>query len=187
MTFLFNKMMQVNLFDDSSKTCYCCKKVKLKLDFHKHQQMKDGRLNICKACCVQANQKRRAQNPNSRKEERERARVRFGRMTRQEYFEKLRANSKGRDISINKYAHKRRLQTDRTKITELDEFAFEEAIRLKKLRKSTTKIEWHLDHIVPLNHKTTCGLHNAFNFQVVPAKWNMAKKNSNMNKYFAGV
>ena len=120
MTFLFNKMMQASLFDDSSKTCYSCKKVKLKLDFHIHKQMRDGRLNICKSCSNIGNQKRRAQNPNSRKEERERMRLRTGRMTRQEYFEKRRANSKGREISINKYAHKRRLQTNKINTTELD-------------------------------------------------------------------
>jgi hypothetical protein len=184
MTLLFDKEKQLNLFDNSSKTCYCCKQTKVKLDFHKNKMMRDGYINLCKSCFYDGQNKRRLENPNSRKQERDRLRDRLGHMTRQEYFEKRLLNAKGRKASNNQYAHKRRLKLEKFEFTELDQFVFNEASKLKELRKEATGFDWHIDHIVPLNHKNACGLHNAYNFQVVPAKWNLKKRHTNMNKYF---
>ena len=55
-------------------------------------------------------------------------------------------------------------------------------IDLEKL----TGVKHHVDHIVPLNHKDACGLHTAANWQVVPAEWNMAKGNRNMEEFIIG-
>lgn len=68
-------------------------------------------------------------------------------------------------------------------MSELDEFAFEEAINLCKLREQATGFSWHVDHTVPLNHRQASGLHVAANFQVVPAWWNFQKKNTNMDEF----
>jgi len=172
------------LFDNLEKTCYSCKQTKVKSDFHKHKMMRDGYLNLCKSCFYEQSKERRLKNPNSRKEEYIRLRNRLGFMTRQEYFAKKRLNAKGRKVSSNQYAHKRRAKVNKFEFTELDQFVFEEAIKLRELRKKATGFDWHVDHIVPLNHKNACGLHNAYNLQVVPAKWNLKKQCSNMNKYF---
>lgn len=186
MNFLFDKRMQLDLFDNSSKTCYSCKQTKAKSNFHLHKMMRDGCLNICKVCFYDGQKKRRLENPNSRKQEHDRLRDRLGHMTRQEYFAKRLLNAKGRKASSNQYAHRRRLKLEKFEFTELDQFVFNEATNLKELRKKATGFDWHIDHIVPLNHKNACGLHNAYNFQVVPAKWNLTKRHSNMNKYFGG-
>jgi hypothetical protein len=60
---------------------------------------------------------------------------------------------------------------------ELDEFVIHEAAALCRLRKKTTGIKWHIDHIVPLQSKIVCGLHIGCNIQVIPAIQNHKKSN----------
>lgn len=165
------------------KTCFKCKCTKQLLSFHKHSGMKDGHLNKCKECVVKDVAEWRLKNPDARQKEHARIRAKKGFQTQQEYFEKRKQNAKGRKYSSNMYAHKRRLQIEKTTLTELDELVFCEAVDVRDRRKQLTNFDWHIDHIVPLNNKNACGLHNAFNWQVVPADWNVKKKHTNMNKF----
>lgn len=164
------------------KTCIRCKQTKELSAFHKHKGMKDGRLNKCAVCVKECVDEWRLKNPEARKKEHARRREKEGFLPRKE-FNKLRSeNAMGRKYSALKYTNKRRTQTEFK--NEFDEFVFQEAFKLRETRKEMTGIDWHIDHIVPLNHKQACGLHNAYNFQVVPAAWNVKKRHSNMDVYF---
>jgi len=66
---------------------------------------------------------------------------------------------------------------------ELTDFVVEEMRNLADLRKETFGTEWHIDHIVPLNHPEACGLHLYTNLQLVPAQWNLKKGNRDMTEY----
>lgn len=169
------------------KKCYSCLETKDLTCFYKHKGMKDGHLNLCKACHYAKVKENRKANPNSRKEEWARHRIKNGLKTREEYFQYRKENAVGQKIRSKRYSHKRRLQTNNYVFTEFDEFVQTEAYILIGLREKSTNIKWNLDHIIPLNYKEACGLHTAFNFQVVPASWNFKKGNRNMDTWIAGV
>lgn len=166
------------------KTCIRCNQNKAFEAFHKHKAMKDGRLNKCAECVVKDVAEWRRKNPDSRKKENARLREKHNKMTRQEYFAKRAKNKIGRKASSLKYAYKRRRLEEKTFQQEFDEFVFEEAALLCKLREKATGFKWHIDHIVPMMHKKASGLNTAFNLQVVPASWNIRKGNRNMDEYF---
>lgn len=166
------------------KTCIRCNITKSLDSFHKHKGMKDGHLNKCSVCVKECVVEWRLLNPDARKIERENLRKKNNKLTREQYLAKRKKNAIGRNASSLKYAYKRRRLEEKMFVSELDEFVFEEAAKLCKLREKATGFKWHIDHIVPMMHKKACGLNTAYNLQVVPASWNVQKGNRNMNTYF---
>jgi hypothetical protein len=169
---------------DMKKLCFKCKCEKPLTSFHKHKQMKDGHLNKCAECVVKDVDAWRTKHPDCRAKEHARIREKQGFQTMDEYQAKRKKNAKGRNVINLQYAHKRRVQQERHTVSELDELVFIEACDVRNRRKQITGFDWHIDHIVPINYKNACGLHNAFNLQVVPASWNLKKKHTNMNEFW---
>lgn len=163
------------------KPCIRCKQKKPLTEFHKHKKMKDGHLNKCRACVLKDVAEWRKKNPDYRKKEYAKKALKKGIKPRSEYLKGLKETAIGRKASALKYNHKRRMQVEVS--CELTEFVFEEMCSLRELRKEATGFDWHIDHIVPLNHKKACGLHNYNNLQLVPAWWNVKKGNRNMNQW----
>lgn len=166
------------------KTCIRCVEQKPLEAFHKHNGMKDGRINKCKTCVLECVKEWRKNNPQARKKEHERKWKREGRQTREEYLASRFPNPIGRKVSSLKYAHKRRRLEEKMFKSELDEFTFHEAAHLCQIRNEVTGFKWHIDHIVPMLHKQACGLNSYANLQVVPAIWNVRKNNKSMVSYW---
>ena len=60
---------------------------------------------------------------------------------------------------------------------EFTKFVTSEAHKLRELRNKTTKIKWHVDHIIPLKGTLVSGLHIWNNLRVIPKQLNLAKGN----------
>lgn len=154
--------------------CICCGETKAVDQFYKHKYMASGRLNKCIACCRQycrdLYQRHVGEGRRSRSAPRK-----VGRAPR-----KLLPGNK-------RYGDQRRSRKQVTKRTELDRFVVREADLLALSRTAATGVRWHVDHIIPLNHRRASGLHNAFNVQVVPARWNIQKSNRHSLDFWSGA
>jgi len=58
-----------------------------------------------------------------------------------------------------------------------NEFYMREAYALAQMRTKMFGFTWHVDHSVPLNSRTVCGLHTHDNLQVIPSAENLRKGN----------
>lgn len=68
-----------------------------------------------------------------------------------------------------------KLQATPKWLTADDYWMLEEIYSLVELRTKVTGIQWHADHIVPLQGKTVCGLHVPWNLRVITAAENWSK------------
>lgn len=60
---------------------------------------------------------------------------------------------------------------------ELTDLVAIEAADLCVKREAATGFEWHVDHMIPLQARTACGLHTWANLQVIPQSLNLKKHN----------
>jgi len=83
---------------------------------------------------------------------------------------------KNRDL-LNLWDANRRAKEKRATPSWANQFFIAEAYHLAKLRRQVCGGDWHVDHIVPLQGDTVCGLHVEHNLRVIPGTENMRKSN----------
>ena len=179
------------------KTCNKCGEAKDTGLFYANKRMKDGVNTFCIVCHKADNLQRKTKNRTNpefkaaelayKKEYRERTveeRAVYMAQWREENRERI--NQYGREYRKQRKAHynflcqQRKIDLmNRTPLwlTDEDKWLMEQAYELAGLRQQATKIEWHVDHIVPLRGQTVSGLHVPFNLRVIPRAENQRKSN----------
>jgi hypothetical protein len=77
---------------------------------------------------------------------------------------------------LNNLSASRRAATPKW-LTAIDRAMIREFYDLAKARETQTGIKYHVDHIIPVNGKSVCGLHVPWNLQILSRSENCAKKN----------
>ena len=188
------------------KKCAKCKEEKLFIDFNKNKSKKDGFATECKSCTKKYNSayyninkdELLSQMQNYREINKDNLAVRS-----QEYYlenrDKILTNVQkyyeaNRDtclIRMQEYnrnnpskvsAHKAKYRAAKFQATPswltIDDYRkIEEFYMISQQLHLSTCEEYHVDHIVPLQGKTVCGLHVPWNLRIIPAKENLSKSN----------
>ncbi len=87
------------------------------------------------------------------------------------------ASNKARRASMNAKRRARELRATVGWGDDLTSFVAEQAYDLAKRREAATGFGWQVDHMIPLQARTACGLHVWNNLQVIPARLNNSKLN----------
>lgn len=170
------------------KQCTKCHEVKPLFDFHKHKQYPGGLHYQCKLCrnaWADANRDKinlRASlyRQNNREKLAEANRISYSlnkdrERARQKEYARLSPEKVTAKTAKRKAAKLRAIPPWLTKEQHAEiAYCYQEAFALRLY----TGQEYHVDHIVPLQGKTVCGLHVPWNLQVVSASYNLKKGNS---------
>ena len=164
-----------------TKVCFSCKVEKSSVSFNKNGARKDGLHSYCKVCVALKRNKDNEQRYYSENKEKYRGNLlRWQRTNR----DKTRASSRkyyddNRSEEVARSAEKRvkRNLARPASLTKEQSDEIKNFYWLARDLKAVTGEEYHVDHIVPLNGKTICGLHVPWNLQVLPADINLSKGN----------
>jgi len=140
------------------KECSTCKETKSYTEFYKCNRYKDNHFGQCKFCI---NEKRKERRNRINQKQRT-----YYQNNKQYYITKGRLRAKGIRQAKPKW-----LTTDH-------KWVIDEIYELRDLRSSITRVEHHVDHIVPLKGKHCCGLHVPWNLRVITAEENLSKSNT---------
>lgn len=137
-----------------------------------------GKKSVC-AVCAKENKKayppseKSREKQNKRLRDRRKANIKAFRARERLWRQNNRAKVKAKKLRYNK-------ATENATPTWLTDEQWDEmnAIYARARRKTEeTGIEYHVDHIVPLQGEEICGLHVPWNLRAVPAKINLKKSN----------
>lgn len=143
------------------KVCKGCKITKSFDSFSVEKRNKtDGRRSKCKVCLCRENSEWQKKN----------------KLKRNEYYRLYRKTAKGKAFHNNHNA-RRRSRQKKFSLTDLQKKQINK-IYSKCAEYRAMGLDFHVDHIVPLLGKTVSGLHVPWNLQIVPAKYNLSKRDS---------
>jgi hypothetical protein len=159
-----------------AKVCKGCNQTLSTLEFYSSKNTKDGLRGKCKACTNRDNNVWYDKNKESvcrRTQEYKNSRRLSIREKGMDYY---RRNKSKYLSNYNKRLHSKRKATPQW-LTEEQVRAIEDFYWLANDLYVTSGEKYHVDHIVPIQGKTVCGLHVPWNLQVLPSDINISKSN----------
>jgi hypothetical protein len=165
------------------KVCSKCKTEKSLDEFGKRKDTKDGRKYYCQACAVILAAAQRAKSPD-KESKRQKAYYRKNREKRIAKAAKWTRDNRGRvnkrrsetgcgAADRAKYRAAKKQQTPPWADLNAIRRIYSECARLSR----DTGVEYHVDHIYPIQSDWVSGLHVPHNLQVIPASDNRSKGN----------
>jgi hypothetical protein len=156
-----------------TKACTKCGVVKALTEYCKDRKKKDGLKSACRSCAKQYRIKYYQDN-----KEEHRKKQQIWRENNQERNRYLKARHKRENRgAYNAHSAKRRAQKLQATPAWADQDAIKAIYAEAQRLQETLGIEFHIDHIVPLQGELVCGLHVESNLQVIPAILNLKKSN----------
>lgn len=173
------------------KTCTKCGATKALKEFPKLSRSKDGFRSCCKECHNFANRKYKEENSDKELAYREKNKEKYRLRASKWYYENLEKAIKRNKINSTLWRKnnpdknaakeaKRRSKKLKATPSWLNAEHFKQIQLEYELAAWCTKVmkeHYEVDHIVPLQGKTVCGLHVPWNLQVISRKDNRAKWN----------
>jgi hypothetical protein len=158
------------------KTCKDCNQEKNLSDFYKAKTCKDGHHSYCKTC-------HNIRTKNKYYEKHAENRVRLSKYyednhekekaARREHYQKNKSM-----YLFNFYKREERLkEATPTWLTDLMLSEIKQLYKQRQELSESTGIEYHVDHIVPIQGENVCGLHVPWNLQIITAEENLKKSN----------
>lgn len=92
-------------------------------------------------------------------------------------YKNWQVNNRAKVNSYNSYRRALELQATPSWLTESQKLHIECRYSLAAMFSNNTGEPYHVDHVIPLNGKTVCGLHVPWNLQVITAAENLSKSN----------
>lgn len=168
-----------------TKVCFRCKQELSLTSFVKHTRAKDGLGSYCSDCRKQKKaewyeKNREKADAYNRVYYSENPEFRAARSAYASNYEKENRHLPEFKVKKNSREAKRRsakLCATPPWLTEGHLAEIEQIYWLAQDLKAVSGQDYHVDHIIPLQGKSVCGLHVPWNLQVLPSEINMSKSN----------
>lgn len=174
------------------KICTTCREEKDYLEFSKDSSKKDGHRSDCKVCKskrdktyssfnsakISANRKSRYLKNYQKERSQQSLYAKSNRELLNSHARTFKSRHKGKVNAQTRLRQAKKLKATPSWLTEEQKTDMMRLYEVcSKINLKTGKVH-HVDHIVPLQGKSICGLHVPWNLTIIPATMNLQKGNS---------
>jgi hypothetical protein len=159
------------------KHCSNCDTTKEFTEFYTNKHKASGYHCYCKVCSKEKNKQWKTNN-KEKAAKYDAAWQEKNKDKKAKNYKNWQVNNRDKVNSYNSYRRALELQATPSWLTKEQLNQIESFYWLARLEKERTDDVYHVDHIVPLNGKTVCGLHVPWNLQVLTAVKNLQKSNN---------